>query len=176
MRIRIGNRRRGAAIVEFAFVAPVLFVLAAGGFETAVQLDRYLSIRQLTRSAGNLYHRGVDPTNENSRALLLDSSPTLDLSANGDTVLYLTKLEQTAGGMVITERFTFGKSSLGSSTVGTASPQPDGTVSPPVTATPPNGASVSVGATLSIAEVVHRPTDTILGFFDKNGLKSRVVF
>lgn len=74
LRKRRSKRDRGAALVEFAFVAPVMFLLLMGTIEFAMQLNDYQSVRSGLRDAVRVASVDRVPTDCNA-----SSSKTDDL-------------------------------------------------------------------------------------------------
>ena len=72
-RSRRGLRRRGVATIEFAFVAPVFFLLVVG----IIEFGRAMSVQSLLANAAQ---RGA-------RAGVLDGAKTSDVSSAVDTFL-----------------------------------------------------------------------------------------
>jgi hypothetical protein len=144
----LGRDNRGQSMVEFALSLPFLVFLTIGSFAIGVGLERYLTVGQLVRYAGNMYARDIDFDNINSpaRRLLVEAGGNLRLSTAKGTcdektrsVVYLTQVQITPdeppgtfvneGLPVIMHRTIVGCDSIGVSAIGT----PDAAIWDPAT-------------------------------------------
>lgn len=147
---------RGSALIEFAFLAPALLLLLVGAAYAGANVDRYLALDQLSRTAAHMHSQGVDFSLPEKRALLAQAASAVDLSeSGGDTVVYLSTVAQTAGGPRIVKRFVIGDVAVGDTEIGAADAQYDGMVDPP----PPASIDLRLpeGRRVYVAEVVHEP-------------------
>ena len=126
--------RRGSALVEFAVTAPLLILLAVGTAFAGASFDRYLALQQLVRAAANMHSSGTDFSLPEKQALLEAAAAGLDLSASGDTVLYLSTVADTPDGPRLVRRFAVGAAGVGASLLSAAEGQYDGAVIPPAPA------------------------------------------
>ena len=155
-----GRDCRASFIVETALVAPFLIVLTLGTMEIGFTLDRYLTVNRLTRSAANMFFRGVDFSAGPNLALLLGSAPDLDASSGGDTVIYLARIDNSGWGPEVTSRTEIGNPSIHANSIG--APDGSGEVDPPVPVTLPNGVSLAAGERFYFAEIYHQPANLSL--------------
>lgn len=135
--MRRRQARRGMAVMEFAFVAPVLIVMMGGIVTVGLNLSRLIRVAQVARDAGSMYVRSVDFSKPGNQDLLIRLSETLGLTrTGGDGVIILSKvtfipqskctelrLSPCNGDKhVITQRITIGNASLFTSRIATPSP------------------------------------------------------
>jgi hypothetical protein len=125
-------------MVEFALSLPFLVLLTIGSFAIGVGLERYLTVGQVVRYAGNMYARDIDfdAINSPARRLLVEAGGNLRLSAakgtcdaNTRSVVYLTQIQITPdeppgtfvneGLPVMMHRTIVGCDSMGASAIGT---------------------------------------------------------
>lgn len=87
--------RNGVAMVEFAIVIPVLFILFAGGWEMARGLLMYEALNKSVRNASRYMARIETPTQELARRLVLTGDIDVDqpprFNHNNLTVTFATK-------------------------------------------------------------------------------------
>ena len=199
VRRTFGAGCRGQSLTEFALLLPLLTLIAFGSITAGIVIDRYLTLRQLVRDAGNMYARGVDfNVTQNKQLLLLAANDMQMTTSGGQGVIYLSMVvkapESTAnaGNLVIAERLVIGNSSIAPSTIGTPStaiwpdpnlPIPNGDVFDysnelSARATLPAAMTViTLNERIFVAEVFHTPTDLVFpGFFASNLLYARVFF
>ncbi len=150
---------------------PILLLLAFGTFSVSQLLERYLTVLQLVRNAGNMYSRSVDFSSPQNRQLLLEASNGLSMTVNGgDAVVYFSTVEvadagANSGQPVVTHRVVVGNASLESS--GIASPAvvlPSGQVSdyendPTAVAAVASTLTLVSGDLAYVVEAFHTPTD-----------------
>ena len=152
-----GNAR-GQAMLEFALTLPFLLAISIGAVVMGIALERFLTLQQVVRHAGNMYARDIsfDDLNGPARGLMVQSAGGLQLStALGDcdssvkSVVYLTQVQITPdeppdtfeneGQPVMLHRTLIGNSCLGESSLGSlpseiwnpADPTDPGVVSDP---------------------------------------------
>lgn len=117
---RLDERRRrgGQALIEFALTLPILILFAFGTLSASQLLERYLTVLQLVRNAGNMYSRSVDFSIIQNRQLLLTASNGLSMTLNGgDGIVYLSRVEvadsgSNSGFPVVTNRISIGNAAL----------------------------------------------------------------
>lgn len=120
---RLRHRRKGQALIEFALTMPILLLIAFGTLSASQLLERYLTVLQLVRNAGNMYSRSVDFSLLQNRQLLLASSNGLSMTLNGgDGIVYLSRVEVADAGSnngfpVVTNRIALGNAALLSSRI-----------------------------------------------------------
>lgn len=163
--------RSGQALIEFALTMPLLLLIAFGTLAVSQLLERYLTVVQLVRNAGNMYSRSVDFGLVQNRQLLLTSSDGLSMTLNGgDGVVYLTTVEIAEAGAndglpVVTNRIVIGNSTIAASRIGTpAIVQASGDVSdfendPAARATVAPTLTLESGDIAYAVEAYHTPTD-----------------
>jgi hypothetical protein len=135
-RLNISRRRpKGQALIEFALTMPLLLLMAFGTFSASLLLERYLTVLQLVRNAGNMYSRSVDFSLPQNRQLLLRSANGLSMTLDGgDGVIYLSTVEVAEAGLnsgfpVVTNRIEIGNVALeGSRIANPAAILPNGDV------------------------------------------------
>ncbi len=139
---------QGQSMVEFALSLPLLVLFTIGSFAIGVGLERYLTVGQLVRHAGNMYSRDIDFDDINSpaRRLLVEAGGNLKLSTAKGTcdsttrsVVYFTQVQITPteppgtfvneGLPVIMHRTIVGCNTMGTSAIGT----PDAAIWDPAT-------------------------------------------
>lgn len=128
------HRQKGISIIEFALVAPFLFVLMGGIVTIGMNLSRLIRVAQLARDAASMYVRAVDFSKTGNQDILVRLGETLGLArTGGDAVVYLTKvtfLPQSkctelaispcnGNQHVMTQRIVIGNGSLARSWLGT---------------------------------------------------------
>ena len=183
-------------------MGPVLIVMSLGLITTGMALDRYLTVIQVVRNAGNMYSREVDFSIDQNKQLLVQSAVGLNMTTTGGQgVIYLSRVTKVStpgsvneGKLVIVERLVIGNPSLTSSTVGTPSSNiwPDPSCSVPCGDVADYEEELSARATLPssmtamppddfvfVAEVFHQPTAILFassGFFSPDNMGARVFF
>ena len=86
---------RGAACIEFAFIAMVLVPLLLGTGAAGINMILTLQTIQLARDAGHMYARGLDFSQPGNQTILANVGSTLGLSTtagSGSAVVILSKL------------------------------------------------------------------------------------
>ena len=202
LRTLFGSECRGNSILEFALLGPLLIVMSLGLITTGMALNRYLTVIQVARNAGNMYSREVDFSIDQNKQLLVRSAGGLNMTtAGGQGVIYLSMVTKAStpgsvneGRLVIVERFVIGNPSVASSTVGTplSNIWPDPSCRVPCGDVNNYEEQLSARATLPssmttiqqdefvfVAEVFHQPTDILFassGFFSPDYMGTRVFF
>ena len=131
--------RRGQSVVEFGVAVPFLLLFAITGFSIGMMFDRYITVIQFNRNAGNMFARGVDFNNESNVDTLMQSASGLNVKADGtgQGVLYLALVEKVPTGegfsnegeVVFLRFLDIGNTSVGASKLGAAPPtNADGTI------------------------------------------------
>lgn len=151
---------RGSALIEFAFLAPTLLLLLVGAAYTGANADRYLAVEQLARTAAHLHAKGTDFSLPEKRELLRLAAASLDLDEEqGDTVVYLSTVAQTADGPRIVRRFAIGAVNVGGPEMGEADTEIDGLVDPPAEAR--LDFEIPAGRRVYVAEAIHAPRELV---------------
>lgn len=163
--------RAGQALVEFALCLPILLLIAFGTLSVSQLLERYLTVLQLVRNAGNMYSRSVDFSLLQNRQLLLTSSNGLSMTLDGgDGVVYMTTVEiaeagSNSGFPVVTNRIAIGNTSIAASRIATPTTVlASGEVlnfedDPSARATVASTLTLVSGDLAYAVEVYHMPTD-----------------
>lgn len=181
------NSQSGQALVEFVLTLPILLILAFGTFSVSQLLERYLTVLQITRNAGNMYSRSVDFSLIQNKQLLLEASNGLSMTLNGGAaVVYLSTVEvidtgANSGEEVVTHRITIGNTAVAASQVAVP-----GTVlasgevvnfenDPLAVASISNALTLEVGELVYVVESYHQPTDIDLAerMFGQRQLSAR---
>ncbi len=94
--IRTDEGRRGQAVVEFGIAVPVLLLMSITGFSIGMMFDRYITVIQFNRNAGNMFARGVDFNNQSNLDTLMMAASGLNIKSDGtgQGVLYLALVEK----------------------------------------------------------------------------------
>jgi Flp pilus assembly protein TadG len=134
-RDRLGES--GSTIVEFAIVAPLLVLLFFGSIGLGIMMGRYIQTIHVCRDIAHMYVDGVDFTQTASQNIVIQelAAGTGMTAAGGNGVVILSRISTVyqvdcdAAGYsgscnnlnraVITQRITFGNTSLRSSSFGT---------------------------------------------------------
>jgi hypothetical protein len=91
-RPNIRNRRqRGSAVIEFALVAVLYVPLLVGVVVVGLNLGRNVQIAQFARDAGSMYSRGVDFSEAENKAFLVQMQSFGMTVTGGSGVLILSK-------------------------------------------------------------------------------------
>ena len=158
-------------MIEFALTLPILILICFGTLSASQLLERYLTVLQLVRNAGNMYSRSVDFSLTQNRELLLTSSTGLSMTLNGgDGVVYMSRVEVAGAGSnngfpVVTNRVAVGQVSLASSRIATpTSVLPNGDVDdyendPLARAMVAPSLTLAGGDIAYVVEAYHTPTD-----------------
>jgi Flp pilus assembly protein TadG len=125
---------RGSAVVEFAYILPMLLIIFLGCAEVSLLLERQIRIIHLSREAGNVYSRGATAEETLDAVTIADGDLGLDGPAGA---VFLTRVaSDDFGNPVIVEQESTGSlvvsSSVGSLPGGPAN-LPNGGVLPPFT-------------------------------------------
>ena len=103
MRTRLARLgRRGAAIVEFAFVAALILALVFGLIDFSRGFGLKHRAAALSREAANLASRGTELPE--AVDAIVDAAQPVDLTTDGSVVLTRLEKETAAGSFVITEQ------------------------------------------------------------------------
>ncbi|MEN3976057.1 TadE family protein [Emcibacter sp. SYSU 3D8] len=91
--LRFRRERTGSAVVEFALLAPVLFLMLIGMFQFGIMINNYIQVTEGVRVAGRTLaiSRGSDTPWTSTRTALFGSAPgltqgnfsTISLKING---------------------------------------------------------------------------------------------
>lgn len=92
MRKHSTSRRRGVAVIEFAFSCAVLIPLLLGAFVFGFRLIHSLEMEQIVRDLGHMYIRGVDFRNAGPIANAKTMAASFDLSPTGTSVVVISKV------------------------------------------------------------------------------------
>jgi Flp pilus assembly protein TadG len=86
---RFRRDRKGTAAIEFAFLAPVLFLLLIGMFQFGILINNYIQLTEAVRVAGRTLaiSRGSSTPITDTRNAVFNSAPTL---AQGSLTIALT--------------------------------------------------------------------------------------
>ena len=128
--------RRGQSVIEFAVAMPFMILITIGSFVVGMSMDRYITVEQLVRNAGNMFARGIDFSSPQNQQVLLRAASGLDITTTGgEGVVYLSLVLMAPPGSganenqpVIAQRFVIGNTAKGASSVGTPPVDSDGTV------------------------------------------------
>ena len=133
-------RQLGNAILEFALVINLLFLLLLGALDVGMSLGESIQVMQISRDAGHMYARHVDFTLPANQDLIVRLAADLGMSRHGgtgkvilSTVLFVGEPECLAGGLppplcpnynhpVILQRVVIGNPSLPPSRIGEPNP------------------------------------------------------
>jgi Flp pilus assembly protein TadG len=147
------TNQRGSFMMEFAFVAPALVLMAAGAFEVGFSLVRSIQARTVCRNANVLLVRGIDLSLGQNQQLLMRATVGLAMTQtgtwspdpNGKGVIILSKIYRVGplecnqgitnwdgtpascpnyGNYVIAERLNIGNASRWTSLTGTPADTP----------------------------------------------------
>jgi len=86
------TRRKGVAMIEFAFSCAILIPLLLGAFVFGFRLIHSLEMEQVVRDLGHMYIRGVDFRNAGPQANARTLASSFDLSASGTSVVVISKI------------------------------------------------------------------------------------
>lgn len=184
------NSCKGQALVEFALTMPLLLLIAFGTLSASQLLERYLTVLQLVRNAGNMYSRSVDFSLTQNRQLLLTASGGLSMTLNGgDGVVYLSRVEvadtgSNRGYAVVANRIAIGNVSLAGSRVAMpASVLANGDVEdyqndPLARAVVAPSLTLAAGDVTYVVEAYHTPTDipVVDSFFGRQRLTAAAYY
>ncbi len=128
--------RDGQAAVEFGLAMPFMVLMVVGSFCVGMMFDRYLTLTQLARNAGNMYARGIDFSSAQNREVLLRSATGLNITTDaGDGVVYLSLVVMAPPGSganenqpVVTQRYFIGNTGVRSSGLGSPPTTAEGSV------------------------------------------------
>ena len=167
-------------MLEFAFVAPVMVLMVAGGFEVGFSAVRAIQASTVTRNATVLQVGGVDLSTSRNQTLLLSGTVGLGMTQsggsadpNGKGILILTKIYRVGpiecaigipgwngqpatcpnyGSYVIANRINIGNSTRWTSHLGTPgdTPASNGSLTDAQIATNTANASSAFPATVSM--------------------------
>ncbi|MGE0668697.1 MAG: TadE/TadG family type IV pilus assembly protein [Sphingomonadales bacterium] len=86
--IRFGCDRTGAAVVEFAMLAPVLFMLLIGTFQFGIVINQYIQLTEATRVGGRTLaiSRGTSTPIATTKNAVYASAPSLTQGNMGFTI------------------------------------------------------------------------------------------
>ena len=125
---RTEEARNGQAAIEFGVAVPFLLLFAITGFAVGMMFDRYLTVIQFNRNAGNMFARGVDFNLDSNVDTLMRSASGLQFESGGGgqgvTYLSLVAKVPMGGGyvneglVVFLEHLTIGNTSVGASKAG----------------------------------------------------------
>lgn len=88
------KRIRGAAMVEFALLAPFLVSLLTGTLWYGTRLVKGLEVTQVARDTASMYARGVDFSDPNNQRLVVRLGQDLGLQTSGGSgVIILSTME-----------------------------------------------------------------------------------
>ncbi|HET9888022.1 MAG TPA: TadE family protein [bacterium] len=136
---------RGSAVVEFAYILPMLLIIFLGASDVCMLLERQIRIIHLSREAANVYSRGA--TAEETLAACTVADGDLGLDTPLGEVILTRVASDDFGNPVIVEQESSG--SLGAtSSVGSL---PEGAFSAP--ATLPNGGELPPYTSLVVVEM-----------------------
>jgi Flp pilus assembly protein TadG len=137
MKKRNRSSQRGSTIVEFAIVAPCLVLFFFGAVGVGIMMGRYIQTVYACRDIAHMYVNGVDFTQTTSQNIVIQqlASGVGITATGGNGVVILSRIitvyqaDCDAAGYsgscnnlnqaVLTQRVTFGASSLRSSSFGT---------------------------------------------------------
>jgi hypothetical protein len=164
---------RGSAVVELAFMMPMLLVLLLGCADVCLLLERQVRLIHLGREAANVYSRGSTATETLAAVVLADGNLNLD-GSTGRVILTRVERDQN-GNPVIVEQEKRGSLPANSS-VGTMGPGGN-----PVPAHLPNGGSMPPYSSLVVVEMFSQQLTRFPapGIWDDTGplvLRSLAVF
>lgn len=182
--------RKGQALIEFALTMPILLLIAFGTLSASQLLERYLTVLQLVRNAGNMYSRSVDFSLLQNRQLLLTASNGLSMTLDGgDGVLYLSRVEvadegSNSGFPVVTNRVAIGNAAIALSTIAMpAAMLPNGNVidyenDPLARAAIASSLTLAGNDVAYVVEVYHTPTDipVVNAFFGEQRLTASAYY
>jgi Flp pilus assembly protein TadG len=106
---------RGAFLLEFALVSTfILIPLILGTMTVGMTLVRTIHVYQLNRDAGHMFARGVDFSQAQNRALLIQMSAGLNITDSGGNGVIILSLIQAvnAGQAVCTRQLVIGNAGL----------------------------------------------------------------
>ena len=86
LRSRFGRDEAGASAVEFALIAPVLFMLCLGTFQFGITINNYLELTDGVRAGGRQFAISRSSTTPYSVSVALVKSSAANLTAGSITV------------------------------------------------------------------------------------------
>jgi hypothetical protein len=144
-RTRPALDERGSAVVEFAYIMPMLLIIFLGCSDVCMLLERQIRIIHLSREAANVYSRGASAEETLAACTVADGDLGLDTPL-GEVILTRVASDD-SGNPVIVEQESSGSLGLNSS-VGSL---PEGAISAP--ATLPNGGELPPYTSLVVVEM-----------------------
>lgn len=106
---RIGGDEKGSMAIETAFVAPVLLIMALGGFEVATMVARQTDLQSAAAEAASIVRAVIPETEEQrntvrdilatSSGLTTDQITVAEIYRCGTTTDYVTVVDSCGGGV-----------------------------------------------------------------------------
>lgn len=125
---RIGEDTRGVALLEFAFVAPVLLILFVGGYQLMDAMSAYRKVTRTVRTLADLTTQSTSLTTAQADQILNASNQVMSPYPTSKAVLRISQIQISATG-VATVNWSRAMNGTGY-TVGSTITLPSGLVQP----------------------------------------------
>lgn len=96
---RLRNDRRGMALIEFAFVAPVLLVLFVGGFQLLDAISAYRKVTTTVRSLADLTTQSTKMSDADANTILAAATQVMSPYSPAPARLRITEIKIDAKGV-----------------------------------------------------------------------------
>lgn len=96
---RLKRDARGVALLEFAFVAPVLLVLFVGGYQLMDATSAYRKVTRTVRTLGDLTTQSTSLTPDQAAQILNASNKVMSPYPTANAVLRISQVQISAAGV-----------------------------------------------------------------------------